>query len=74
MLFLYLSLRREFGIVKKLEEKPSSKNVQNECVSQKLISINNEKLPTPETENAQNKFNCSHTSCNCPRCKNMNGN
>lgn len=76
---LFYRLRQEFGIVKKLEKKFLSNNInqnnQNIYNSEELLSSNNnEKLPTSDVDDMKYKFNCSHTSCDCSRCKNMDGN
>lgn len=76
---MFYRLRQELGIVKNLEKKFFPNNVhqnnQNICNSEETVSSNNnEKLPTSNVENIQYKFDCSHTSCDCPRCRNMNGN
>lgn len=48
---------------------------EQNSISQKTDSNNNElKLSMSKTENNQNKFDCSYTSCDCPRCRNMSGN
>lgn len=71
-------LRQEFGIVNKLEKKSLSNDIlpnkKNICLTKNHIStnINDEKLP--KAENIENKFDCLYNSCDCSRCKNMNGN
>lgn len=77
--FLFYRLRQEFGIIKKIEKQTLSKDVnqndKNVLISQIHGSItNNENLCIPKAENVQNKSDCSFMSCDCPRCKNMNGN
>lgn len=76
---LFHRLRQEFGIVKKLEKKFFLNNVhqnnQNICNSEETLSnINSEKISTSNVENIKYKFECSHISCDCPRCRNMDGN
>lgn len=76
---MFYRLRQEFGIIKKLEKQTLSKDIiqndNNLDTPQKLVSItNNENLCISKAKNVQNKFDCSYTSCDCPRCKNMNGN
>lgn len=68
-------LRQEFGIINKLE-KQSMSNKKNICLAEKHVTknINDEKLPTSNADNIQNKFDCLYNSCNCARCRNMNGN
>lgn len=72
-------MRQEFEIVKKLKKqfttKNSFQNEKNGCSTQQIVSsIDDENLVLSKTENKQNKFDCSFTSCDCPRCRNMNGN
>lgn len=73
-------LRQEFGIINKLEKQSMSNNIlsnkKNICLAEKHVTtnINDEKLPTSNADNIQNKFDCLYNSCNCARCRNMNGN
>lgn len=75
-LFIY-RLRQEFGIIKKLGKQSITNNtIQNERtnnISQNTDSNDNNELKS-ETENNQNQFECSHTSYDSPRCRNMSGN
>lgn len=75
-IFLFINrLRQEFGIVKKLNNQSTSNSIQNEQninISQKPVSSSNEFKSN--TENNPNQFDCSYTSCDCPRCRNMSGN
>lgn len=79
-IFLFLRLRQEFGIVKKLEKKQSPpkdivEHEQNKYTPQNPTNnFNNEKIPMSEAEHIENQFNCLKTSCDCSRCINMNGN
>jgi len=51
-------------------------NNQNRYISEKPAStnINDEELSMTKADNKENEFDCSYTSCECSRCKNMNGN
>lgn len=76
---VYQRLRQEFGVINKLENKSISNDVkqneQNRQISNSIVSnCNNIKLSTYNIKNIQNKMDCSYTSCNCSRCRNMNGN
>lgn len=74
-LFIY-RLRQEFLIVKKLNNQSTSNKIQNEQninISQNLVSNSNE-LNCSKTENNKNQIDCSYSSCDCPRCRNMSGN
>lgn len=72
-------MRQEFGIVKKLEKKQSPpkdipEHEQNKYTPQNpAINLNNEQIRMSEAEHIENQFNCSKTSCDCSRCRNMNG-
>lgn len=67
---LFYRLRQEFGIIKKIENKSVE---QNTTISQKPIASTIDKNAS-ESETVQNEFVCSVNNCECPRCKNMNGN
>lgn len=75
-LFIY-RLRQEFGIIKKLSKQSITNNtIQNEQninVSQNTDSNDDNKLKS-KTENNQTPFECSHSSYDSPRCRNMSGN
>lgn len=45
------------------------------CNTQQVVSsMDNKNLLLSKTESIQNKNDCSFNSCDCPRCRNMNGN
>lgn len=67
---LFYRLRQEFGIIKKIEKKSVGQNL---IVSQKPITSTIDKNAS-ESETVQNEFVCLVNNCECPRCKNMNGN
>lgn len=74
---MFYRLRQEFGIVKKIEKQNASNNdhsLEHNIPQKPISSINDDKLPMSKAENAQNKLDCSYTSCDCSRCRNMDGN
>jgi len=75
-LFIY-RLHQEFGIINKLNKLSTTNNtIQNEPnvnISQNTDSIDNEELKS-KTENNHNQFECTYTSYDSPRCRNMSGN
>lgn len=72
-------MRQEFGVVNKLKKQVTLttelKNEQNARNTQTIVSsLEDENILISKTESIQNKYDCSFTRCDCPRCRNMNGN
>ncbi|VVC35363.1 START domain,START-like domain [Cinara cedri] len=60
-------LQKEFGIIEKIEKKSAGQNIS---ITPNLISSADNN--SSDLGNIQNEFVCLNTSCNCPRCRNMN--